>query len=53
MEGIVIVHFDDGGRLAFTVEAFEEFKEKGLTTVKYYEHWQDKMEAKKNHRWLV
>jgi gamma-glutamyl-gamma-aminobutyrate hydrolase PuuD len=53
VEGIVIVHFNDDGVLAFTVEAFEETKVKGLVGVKYYEHWLDKKEAKKIYRWLV
>lgn len=53
MEGIVIVHFVDNGKLAFTVEAFEEAKEKGLTDVKYYECWTDKREAKKIYKWIV
>lgn len=53
MEGIVIVHFNDNGILAFTVEAFEDTKEKGLTGVKYYEHWLDKNEAKEKYRWIV
>lgn len=53
MEGIVIVHFYDGGELAFTVEAFEETKARGLVGVKYYEHWLDKKEAKKEYRWIA
>lgn len=53
MDGIIIVYFVDGGRLAFTIEAFEELKEKGLTAVKYYEHWLDKKEAKKQYKLIV
>ncbi|MCM3109984.1 hypothetical protein [Lederbergia lenta] len=53
MEGIIIVHFNDSGKLAFTLEAFEEMKGKGLMGVKYYEHWLDKNEARKNHQWIV
>lgn len=48
-----MVTFTDDGKLAFTVEAFEELKKKGLTGVKYYEHWLDKKEAKKQYPWLV
>ncbi|WP_187442182.1 hypothetical protein [Sutcliffiella horikoshii] len=53
MSGIVIVHFDDDGILAFTLEAFEDRKERGLNGVKYYEHWLDKNEAKKKYKWLI